>query len=216
MSLDGYLDDATADRLILSGSADLDQVDELRAGSDAILVGAGTIRADNPRLLVRSQVRQQARIARGATPHPLKITMTATGALDASARFFTATDSGRLVYAASTVLAATSERLGAVAEVVDGGDPIDLGTVLVDLGSRGIGRLMVEGGTSVLTRFLVEGLADELRLAIAPFFVGDSRAPRFVSSGVFTHNPGNPARLARVSRAGDVAVLTYALSGRFG
>ena len=55
MSADGYLDDASATRLVLSGEADLDRVDELRAGSDAILVGAQTIRADNPRLLVRSR-----------------------------------------------------------------------------------------------------------------------------------------------------------------
>jgi len=61
MSLDGYLDDASSDRLILSSAADLDRVDELRAGSDAILIGAGTIRADNPRLLLRSPARREAR-----------------------------------------------------------------------------------------------------------------------------------------------------------
>src|SRR5438552_176240 len=54
MSVDGYLDDATDRRLILSNEADLDRVDGVRADSDAILVGANTIRRDNPRLLVRS------------------------------------------------------------------------------------------------------------------------------------------------------------------
>ena len=54
MSLDGYLDDATSRRLVLSNAADLDRVDAVRAGCDAVLVGAGTVRADNPRLLVRS------------------------------------------------------------------------------------------------------------------------------------------------------------------
>ena len=54
VSADGCLDDASADRLVLSGPQDLDEVDELRAASDAIFVGAGTIRADNPGLLVRS------------------------------------------------------------------------------------------------------------------------------------------------------------------
>ena len=48
MSADGYLDDASGARLVLSDEADLDRVDELRAGADAILVGAQTIRSDNP------------------------------------------------------------------------------------------------------------------------------------------------------------------------
>ena len=52
MSVDGCIDDATDTRLILSNDADLDRVDEVRAGCDAILVGAGTIRRDNPALLV--------------------------------------------------------------------------------------------------------------------------------------------------------------------
>ena len=54
MSLDGYLDSATDERLLLSNDADFDRVDEVRAGCDAILVGAATVRNDNPRLLVRA------------------------------------------------------------------------------------------------------------------------------------------------------------------
>ncbi|WP_198932387.1 dihydrofolate reductase family protein, partial [Pseudonocardia sp. Ae717_Ps2] len=52
MSIDGYIDDASDERLLLSNSADFDRVDEVRAQSDAIMIGAGTLRADNPRLLV--------------------------------------------------------------------------------------------------------------------------------------------------------------------
>src|SRR5260221_13098158 len=77
-SVDGCLDDATDTRLILSNDADLDRVDEVRAGSDAIMVGAGTIRRDNPALLVRSQARRKRRgaprrpasPARGTRPPP--------------------------------------------------------------------------------------------------------------------------------------------------
>ena len=89
VSIDGYLDDASPNRLILSGPEDLDEVDELRAAADAILVGAGTIRADNPRLLVRDPARIAAREAAGKPPHPLRVTLTATGDLDPAARFFT-------------------------------------------------------------------------------------------------------------------------------
>ena len=58
VSLDGYLDDTTGHRLRLSTDADLDRVDAVRATCDAILVCAATVRNDNPRLLVRSPLRQ--------------------------------------------------------------------------------------------------------------------------------------------------------------
>ena len=65
VSVDGYLDDASSRRLLLSGEADFDRVDEVRAGVDAILVGATTVRRDDPRLRVRSDARRDARVARG-------------------------------------------------------------------------------------------------------------------------------------------------------
>ena len=68
MSIDGYLDSATGKRLVLSNDADLDRVDAVRADSDAILVGAATVRNDNPRLLVRAQARRDERVARGSGP----------------------------------------------------------------------------------------------------------------------------------------------------
>src|SRR5260370_29313030 len=91
MSLDGYIDDACAARLILSNDADLDRVDAVRAGCDAILVGAATIRKDDPRLLVRSQARRQDRRARGLPPSPVHVTLPSTGTLDPAPPFFTAT-----------------------------------------------------------------------------------------------------------------------------
>ena len=66
-SINGYIDDATGARLMLSNEADLDRVDEVRSGCDAILVGAGTIRRDDPALLVRSARRRRpprSRLAR--------------------------------------------------------------------------------------------------------------------------------------------------------
>ena len=214
-SIDGYIDDTTESRLLLSNDADFDRVDGVRAGCDAILVGATTIRKDNPRLLVRSQARQDARRARGTTPTPIKVTITGRGDLDPTAMFFAAGDTGKIIYAASPALDKTRERVGALASVVDGGDPVDLHRVLEDLHTRGVGKLMVEGGGTMHTQFLAAGLADELNLVIAPFFVGDARAPRFVHEGTFPWNPGHRARLADVSQIEDVVLLRYALSARY-
>jgi 5-amino-6-(5-phosphoribosylamino)uracil reductase len=84
-----------------------------------------------------------------------------------------------------------------------------------DLADRGVERLMVEGGGVVHTQFLADDLVDELQLVVAPFFVGDSSAPRFVSDGRFPWNARRRARLAEVRPIGDVVLLRYALSPRF-
>ena len=214
-SIDGYIDDTGDARLKLSNEADFDRVDEVRAGCDAILVGAATIRKDNPRLLVRSEKRRKDRMARGLTPTPVKVTITGRGDLDPAARFFVAGDTEKIVYAASSALQKTRERVSSKATIVDGGDPVDLPRVLNDLASRGIGKLMVEGGGTMHTQFLTGGLADELHLVIAPFFVGDSRAPRFVDDGVFPWNRDHRAHLAEAKALGDVVLLRYALSEQF-
>jgi 5-amino-6-(5-phosphoribosylamino)uracil reductase len=210
-SVDGCTDDTTPDRLILSNEADLDRVDEVRAGSDAIMVGAETVRRDNPRLLVRSQARQQARLARGLPASPARVTLTRSGNLDPSARFFTAGGGVRLVYAPHPAAPGIRQRLaGSGAEVVDAGEPLSLDTVLADLAARGVRRLMVEGGGRLHVQFLSAGLADELHLAIAPVFVGDPDAPRFAG------DPGGTGggalrrmRLAEVRRIGDMVLLRY-------
>lgn len=216
MSIDGYLDSASDRRLLLSNDADFDRVDAVRAGCDAILVGAGTVRQDNPRLLVRSPARREARVARGLRPTPVKVTVTGGGKLDPSGAFFATGEVDKLVYCASSSVDETRDRLGQVATVVDGGDPVDLRRVVADLHDRGVGRLMVEGGGTIHTQFLTAGLVDELHLVIAPFFVGDSRAPRFVGDGRFPWGPDRRAVLAEVRQIGDVVLLRYALSDRFG
>jgi 5-amino-6-(5-phosphoribosylamino)uracil reductase len=215
MSIDGYLDDTSEERLLLSNDADFDRVDEVRAGCDAILVGATTIRQDDPRLLVRSAGRRAAREARGLPANPVKVTVTSRCDLDPAASFFTAGTPEKIVYCATAAVAGARERLGAVATVVDGGDPVDVHLVSADLAARGVRRLMVEGGGTMHTQFLTRDLADELQLVVAPFFVGDSRAPRFVHDGNFPAGPKNRARLAEVRQIGDVVLLRYALSDRF-
>lgn len=200
-SLDGYLDDAGATRLLLSNEDDFAEVDRLRAEADAILVGAGTVRADNPRLLVRSAELRRERVAAGRPEQPVKVTVTSSGKLDPAARFFTVGDTEKLVYAPR----GSADSLSAVATVVEAGGPPRLEHILDDLGARGIRTLLVEGGGAVHTQFLDAGLADELRLAIAPIMVGDPRAPRFLGPGAFPR----PLELTEVRRLGEVAVLRY-------
>jgi 5-amino-6-(5-phosphoribosylamino)uracil reductase len=214
VSMDGYIASA-ASRLLLSNEADFDRVDAVRASCDAILVGATTVRNDNPRLLVRSQARRDERTARGVAPTPMKVTLTCRAELDARADFFTTGETEKLVYCAKSCVGDARARLEPAATVIDGGRTVEMCDVSGDLAARGVERLMVEGGGTVHTQFLTADLVDELQLVVAPVFVGDSQAPRFVRDGIFPWNPARRAKLAAVRQLGDVVLLRYALSSRF-
>jgi 5-amino-6-(5-phosphoribosylamino)uracil reductase len=225
VSVDGYLDDSSDQRLILSDAEDLDRVDAARAACDAILVGANTIRRDNPGLRVRSAGRRAERLRRGQPESLVRVTMTASGDLDPAARFFAADGSERLVYAPGAAAAQVRDGLGAVATVIGGDDPLTLGWILADLAGRGIGRLMVEGGSEVLAQFLALGLADELQLAIAPLLVADPAAPRLLavpapaathttSSPTTPDTPPAPSRLPMSQPLSDLELIEVAQTGR--
>ncbi|MFF3561614.1 RibD family protein [Streptomyces sp. NPDC002574] len=207
-SLDGCLDDTSTTRLLLSNDEDFDRIDQVRAGVDAILVGANTIRSDDPRLLVCPE-RQRERLSAGRPATPVKVTLTESGKLDPEARFFTTGDCAKIVYTTTGAVSALDERLDGLATVVGAGDPLDVREVLEDLAARGIERLMVEGGGVVHTLFLSAGLVDELQLVYAPFFVGQADAPRLVQPADFPQGPGHRMRLAETRQIGDVVLLRY-------
>src|SRR5580704_10754069 len=123
MSVDGYIDDTTDARLLLSNAADFDRVDQVRAESDAIMIGAETLRRDNPRLLVKSPERRADRELRGLPPYPLKVTLTASGNLDPELRFWHH-GGDKLVYAPESVAGKVQDRLGDLAEVASTGEPL--------------------------------------------------------------------------------------------
>jgi riboflavin-specific deaminase-like protein len=214
MSVDGCLDAPGPERLVLSGHADLDRVDAERSEADAIMVGAGTIRRDNPRLVIRSAGRRASRVGRGLPENPARVTLTASGDLDPSARFFDATSgAGPVVYCAAPQARRLQNMLNDSAPVIAVPPPVELGAILADLSRRGVHRLLVEGGARLGREFLANGLVDELALTVAPFFVGAAAAPRFAGPGVYPHDPARPMHLAEVRRLDDVVLLRYLLGG---
>jgi len=134
------------------------------------------------------------------------------GNLDVQAEFFQAGDAPKLVYCPHSVAAALRSSLGDVATVVaTGAETVSPAGVLADLFARGARTLLIEGGTAINTLFLSAGLVDELRLAVAPFLVGEDGAPRLVSAGRFPHDSKHRMKLTKVERLGDMAVLWYLL-----
>lgn len=205
VSLDGYLDDTGPERLLLSGPADFDRVDEVRASVDAILIGAGTIRADNPRLLVNSPERRAARTAEGRPEYPLKVTVSGSGDLDPAARFWHT--GGEKVLYTTDEGAERARAHGLATDVVPLGAALDWRRLLTHLYDvYGVRRLMVEGGGLIHTQLLTQGLADELQLVLAPLFVGDPDAARLFGPGAYQ---GGRLRLLETRPVGDVVLMRY-------
>ena len=165
--------------------------------------------------MVRSEERRLLRLAAGRSCSPIKVTVTATGDLSPEAAFFADGDVEKLVYCPQASARRIAAKLGDAATVVGVGAQVSMGAVVRDLGDRGVRRLMVEGGGHLHTQFIVDELADELQLVIAPFFVGEPGAPRFVEAGRFPWTASRRARLAETRAIADVVLLRYALSDRF-
>jgi GTP cyclohydrolase II len=170
-SLDGSIAARRDRRLELSGDESRAMTHRLRAAHAAILVGIGTLLADDPRL--------SARLAGGPDPQPVILDSHLRFPLDARLLqnpllkpwIFTSA-------AASPERRAELEQVGAhlVTIPAAAGGLLDLSAMIAILGERGLSSLMVEGGARVITRFLAERLPDWLVITIAPLFVGGQPA----------------------------------------
>jgi riboflavin-specific deaminase-like protein len=208
VSVDGYLDDTSPERLLLSNALDFDRVDGVRAGVDAILLGATAVRRDNPRLLVGSPERRAARVARGLSEYPMKVVVTGSGDLDASLALWHC-GGDKLVFTVDSAVAKLLETIGSLADVVSTGPALEWPALLDDLGRRGVRRLMVEGGGSVHTQLMSANLADEVHVAVAPLLVGQPQAPRFLGPADYPGGPLARMRLLEARPIGDVVLLRY-------
>ncbi|AWL37455.1 deaminase [Streptomyces sp. SM18] len=212
VSIDGHLDTRPGEeRLLLSNKEDFERVDSVRAGVDAILVGAGTLRADNPRLLVNSAERRASRVAAGEPEYPLKVTITGTGNLDPGWKFWHHGGDKLVLAVGHEATAQARANLGDLATVQSVPAEAVWPAALDILGDEyGVKRLMVEGGGTVHTQLLEAALADELQLVIAPLLVGQFDAVRMLGPASYPGGPAARLRLLETRQIGDVVLLRYA------
>lgn len=166
-SLDGRIATSTGDSHWISGQDDIRHTHRLRALFDAVLVGAGTVRADNPRLTTR-QV---------SGPSPVRVVLDTERRLDAGYHVFQGGPATLLLCAADR---AKEDRLGS-AEVIGlprGPDGMAIDAVLELLADRGLRRIYIEGGGITVSRFLARGALDRLHITVAPLLIG-SGIPAF-------------------------------------
>lgn len=212
VSIDGHLDTRPGEnRLLLSNKEDFERVDSVRASVDAILVGAGTLRADNPRLLVNSEERRASRIAAGKPEYPLKVTITGTGDLDPGWKFWHHGGDKLVLAVGNEATAKARANLGDLATVQSVPAEAVWPAALDILGYEyAVRRLMVEGGGTVHTQLLEAALADELQLVIAPLLVGQPDAVRMLGPASYPGGPTARLQLLETRQIGDVVLLRYA------
>lgn len=160
----------------LAGSGDRALFTVMRELADVIVVGAGTVRSENYGGAQLTVAQRQQRQARGQAEVPPIAIVSRSGRLDRDMKVFTHTEVAPLVLTSSAAVSDTRSMLGAAAEVLDcsAADPesVDPATLLTVLASRGLVRVLTEGGPSLLGTFIDAGLLDELCLTIAPAVAG--------------------------------------------
>lgn len=178
MSADGKLSTRERRQVKISGTQDFNRVDRLKAGSDAVMVGIGTVLADDPSLTVKGEECRQHRIDRGADEHPVRIVIDSKARIPLKASILHK-GTGRRIIAVSEK--ADKEKVAALQEratvIVAGKKEVDLAALMEDLGGRGIQRVMVEGGGQLIAGLIRAKLVDEIYTFIGNIIIGGSTAP---------------------------------------
>ncbi len=218
MTADGKTDSFERHGAGLSSPEDVERVQALRAGSDAVMVGGRTLLAEDPRLTVRAAELVASRRARGVPDQPMKVAIVseiredeAWLALGPTSRFLHDGGGRAVVFTTERTAPATCDRLrGQGAEVVFLGDErVDLVAALAWLGRAGIGHVLVEGGGTLVAALFEARLVDELQLYVAPMLLGGRDAPTPFDGPGLAAAESIDIRLESVERIGSGVVLRH-------
>ncbi|RLM87861.1 2,5-diamino-6-(ribosylamino)-4(3H)-pyrimidinone 5'-phosphate reductase [Halobellus sp. Atlit-38R] len=213
-SADGKLSTRRREQVRISGSEDFARVDRLRADSDAVLVGIGTVLADDPHLTLDDAALRDERAARGDDPNPARVVVDSSGRIPLDARILDDAATTYVLLSAD----ATPERRDAIAaagaEVVVAGDErVSLPEALDTLGDRGVADLMVEGGGEIIYSLFAADLVDELSVYVGSLVLGGREAPTLVDGPGFVEDVPKLS-LEDVRRVDDGVLLSYEVLGR--
>jgi 2,5-diamino-6-(ribosylamino)-4(3H)-pyrimidinone 5'-phosphate reductase len=209
MTTDGKIDTIERRGAAISSQRDKERVDQLRADTDAILVGGRTLLDEDPKLTVKSEIFREERVARGLSPNPIKVGIVTKANIQADSNFLNAGPANIVIF---TTHWTSKEHLALlkarrVDVYVDNADKVDLQGALAVLKELGVERLMVEGGSTLNFELLRLGLVDEVTAYVAPMIFGGESAPTLAAGSGLKRSEAIPLKLVETETWEDGGVL---------
>jgi 2,5-diamino-6-(ribosylamino)-4(3H)-pyrimidinone 5'-phosphate reductase len=209
MSTDGKISSIEHKQVRISGNSDRARVDALRAECDAIMVGVGTVLADDPGLRVKSVNSRETRIKMGRPENPLRLVADSLARTPPTAKIL-----GKECIIAVSSLAPQDrlERLTPGCEIIHCGEErVDLAELMTHLYKRGVKRLMVEGGANLNWSMIKLGLVDELFIYVGGLIIGGKDAPTLIDGEGFREEFPR-LKLCSAEPLDDGVVLKWSIS----
>ena len=208
MSADGKLSTRERRQVRISGKGDFSRVDTLKAGCDAVMVGIGTVIADDPSLTVKSQDLIASRRARGLEDHPVRVVVDCKARIPPDASILCKGSGTRVVACCEDADPGRCNALSGVAHVFRAGKgEVDLEALLSGLHDMGIRRLMVEGGGRLIGSLFMRGFVDEYVTFIGNMIIGGDEAPTPADGAGFVREDEFPRLALRSVEKMDHGVL---------
>jgi 2,5-diamino-6-(ribosylamino)-4(3H)-pyrimidinone 5'-phosphate reductase len=198
MSADGKLSTRERRQVKISGKEDFLRVDRLKAECDAVMVGIGTVLADDPSLTVKDAGLKELRHSSGMDEHPVRVVIDSTARTPPDASVLTKGSGKRVVAVSCRAKQEPIAQLRTRATVIVAGEKeVDLATVMDELGTMGISRVMVEGGGTLIAALFAAGLVDEVYTFVGNIIIGGKDAPT-LADGVGCVKESEFTRLALI------------------
>jgi 2,5-diamino-6-(ribosylamino)-4(3H)-pyrimidinone 5'-phosphate reductase len=210
MSADGKISTRERRQVRISGAQDFTRVDRLKAGCDAVMVGIGTVLADDPSLTVKSEDCRKYRRKQGQDDHPVRIVVDSAGRIPPDASILHKGEGKRVVAVSKRADAAKISLLEKKATVIVAGEEeVDLCALMNELGVMGIHRVLVEGGGTLIAGLIEAGLVNEIYTFIGNIIIGGKDAPTFTDGTGFILESAFPRLTLLEARRIECGILLH-------
>ena len=216
MSADGKISSVGRRQVGISGAEDRGRIDSLKAGSDAVMVGIGTVLADDPSLTVKSGDLQKKRVLAGKAENPVRVIVDSQARTPLTADILHKGGGGRIIAVSAKAGKDAPKRYKGLATViVTGEEDVDLPLLMARLHEMGIGRLMVEGGGTLIASLFSRGLVDEFSTFVGNLIIGGKDAPTPVNGrGFLNDNEFVSLSLMDVRKVDEGVLLQWRVKNR--
>jgi len=194
MSLDGKISTSKRIQSEIATNDDRKMLWDCRIKADAILIGGNQLRLDDPKLTVKTEERQQKRIAIGKSKEPIKAAVV----------------SKKILFTTAKTSSEELEFFRKIADVyVCGNEKVNLKQALSKLHDLGVKSLMVEGGGELIFSLFKENLVDEINLKIGNLIIGGRISPTFCDGEGFIQETAKKVRLIDLIKKENYLILKY-------